>query len=64
MSPATIFQIHLVLGYVPWLFFFSAYAWPKLKTHRTRVTLVTPGRPSLVLAYQRRPPALPGDTYL
>jgi hypothetical protein len=32
MSPATIFQIHLVLGYVPWLLCFGAYIWPKLKT--------------------------------
>src|SRR6201998_3128477 len=32
MSPATIFQIHLVLGYVPWLLCFSAYVWPKLKS--------------------------------
>lgn len=31
MSPATIFNIHLALGYVPWLLFFGAYAWPKLK---------------------------------
>jgi hypothetical protein len=31
MSPATIFQIHLGLGYVPWLLCFSAYLWPKLK---------------------------------
>jgi hypothetical protein len=31
MSPATIFQIHLVLGYVPWLLCFGAYAWPRLK---------------------------------
>lgn len=31
MSPATVFQIHLVLGYVPWLLCFSAYIWPKLK---------------------------------
>jgi hypothetical protein len=31
MSPATIFQIHLVLGYVPWLFCFGAYVWPRLK---------------------------------
>lgn len=31
MSPATIFNIHLVLGYVPWLLFFGAYVWPKLK---------------------------------
>ena len=32
MSPATIFQIHLVLGYVPWLLWFGAYAWPRLKS--------------------------------
>jgi hypothetical protein len=32
MSTATVFQIHLVLGYVPWLLGFSAYAWPKLRS--------------------------------
>ncbi len=32
MSPATIFQIHLVLGYVPWLLCFGAYVWPKLSS--------------------------------
>jgi hypothetical protein len=32
MSPAIIFQIHLVLGYVPWLLCFSAYVWPRLKS--------------------------------
>jgi hypothetical protein len=32
MSPATIFQIHLVLGYVPWLLCFAAYIWPRLKS--------------------------------
>ncbi len=31
MSPATIFQIHLILGYVPWLLCFGAYVWPRLK---------------------------------
>jgi len=31
MSPATIFNIHLGLGYVPWLLCFSAYIWPRLK---------------------------------
>jgi hypothetical protein len=31
MSPGTIFQIHLVLGYVPWLICFAAYLWPRLK---------------------------------
>ncbi|AZO09353.1 MULTISPECIES: hypothetical protein [unclassified Mesorhizobium] len=32
MSPATIFMIHLVLGYVPWLLGFGAYAWPRLRS--------------------------------
>ncbi len=32
MSPATIFRIQLVLGYVPWLLFLGAYVWPRLKT--------------------------------
>ncbi|HTU53108.1 MAG TPA: hypothetical protein VMF62_03965 [Acetobacteraceae bacterium] len=32
MSPATIFQIHLVLGYVPWLLCFGAYVWPWLRS--------------------------------
>jgi hypothetical protein len=31
MSTATVFQIHLVLGYVPWLLAFGAYFWPRLK---------------------------------
>jgi hypothetical protein len=31
MSPAAIFNIHLALGYVPWLLCFRAYAWPKLQ---------------------------------
>ena len=31
MSPATIFNLHLVLGYVPWLLGFGAYVWPRLK---------------------------------
>jgi hypothetical protein len=31
MSPATVFDIHLLLGYVPWLLCFGAYFWPKLK---------------------------------
>jgi hypothetical protein len=31
MSPATVFQLHLVLGYVPWLLCFGAYIWPRLK---------------------------------
>jgi hypothetical protein len=35
MSPATIFQLHLVLGYVPWLLCFGAYVWPRLNAmHR------------------------------
>jgi hypothetical protein len=45
MSPALIFQIQLVLGYVPWLLCFGAYVWPRLKTmdrleaHRAIATL-------------------------
>ena len=31
MSTASVFQIHLVLGYVPWLLCFGAYIWPKLR---------------------------------
>ena len=31
MSTATIFQLQLVLGYVPWLLAFSAYVWPRRK---------------------------------
>jgi hypothetical protein len=32
MSSETLFRIHLVLGYVAWLLFFSVYLWPWLKT--------------------------------
>jgi hypothetical protein len=32
MSPTIIFDIHLVLGYVPWLLCFGVYLWPKLKS--------------------------------
>ncbi len=32
MSPATIFQLHLVLGYVPWLLLFGAYVLPRLNS--------------------------------
>jgi hypothetical protein len=32
MSPEIVFQIHLVLGYVPWLLCFGAYIWPWLKS--------------------------------
>jgi hypothetical protein len=45
MSPATIFQIHLALGYVPWLLCFGAYVWPRLavaspvEAHRAIATL-------------------------
>jgi hypothetical protein len=45
MSPATVFQIHLVLGYVPWLLFVGVYLWPWLKglepveAHRAIATL-------------------------
>src|SRR5689334_24816670 len=45
MSPAAIFNIHLVLGYVPWLLCFGAYVWPWLRSmdrveaHRAIATL-------------------------
>src|ERR1700753_762351 len=45
MSPATIFQLHLVLGYVPWLLCFGAYIWPwrkamdRVEAHRAIATL-------------------------
>lgn len=32
MSPATIFQVHLLLGYVPWLLCVGAYVLPWLKS--------------------------------
>jgi len=32
MSPQTLFQIQLVLGYVAWLLCFGAYIWPRLKS--------------------------------
>src|SRR5215469_8411154 len=32
MSPATVFNTHLVLGYVAWLLCFAAYIWPRLKS--------------------------------
>ena len=31
MTTETIFQIQLILGYVPWLLCFGAYVWPRLK---------------------------------
>ena len=31
MSTERIFQIQLLLGYIPWLLFFITYAWPRLK---------------------------------
>ena len=30
MSTETIFDIHLLLGYLPWLLFCGAYVWPRL----------------------------------
>lgn len=32
MSPETLFNIHLVLGYVAWLLCFRVYLWPKLNS--------------------------------
>jgi len=31
MSTATVFNIQLVLGYIPWLLFLGTYIWPRLK---------------------------------
>ena len=45
MSPETLFQIHLVLGYVAWLLCFSVYILPRLRSmgrfeaHRAIATL-------------------------
>jgi hypothetical protein len=45
MSTTTVFQTHLVFGYVAWLLCFSAYIWPRLKSaerveaHRVIATL-------------------------
>ncbi len=45
MSTENVFRIHLVLGYVAWLFCFTAYIWPRLKAieeveaHRAIATL-------------------------
>jgi hypothetical protein len=32
MSPSTIFNLHLILGYVAWLLCFCAYLLPRLKS--------------------------------
>jgi hypothetical protein len=32
MSPETIFNVHLVLGYVAWLLCYRVYIWPRLKS--------------------------------
>src|SRR5579864_6228721 len=32
MSPETIFNLHLILGYVAWLLCFGAYVMPRLKS--------------------------------
>jgi hypothetical protein len=45
MSPETIFEMHLVLGYVAWLLCFSVYILPRLRSmgsfeaHRAIATL-------------------------
>src|SRR6266487_5851254 len=45
MSPAAVFNVHLVVGYVPWLLCFGAYVWPRFKSidrveaHRAIATL-------------------------
>lgn len=32
MTPQNIFNLHLAMGYVPWLLWFLAYGWPRLRT--------------------------------
>src|SRR3979411_1586654 len=32
MSPANVFNVHLVLGYVAWLLCYRVYIWPRLKS--------------------------------
>jgi hypothetical protein len=45
MSPLTIFQVHLILGYIAWMLCFAVYIWPRLKSmgqfeaHRAIATL-------------------------
>jgi hypothetical protein len=45
MTTETLFQIHLVLGYVAWLLCFGTYVWPRLRSmdgrdaHRAIATL-------------------------
>jgi len=45
MTIATIFQLHLLLGYLPWLLFCGAYVWPRIgamdrvAAHRAIATL-------------------------
>lgn len=45
MSPATIFNVQLILGYAAWLFCFRTYLWPRLQrlepfdAHRAIATL-------------------------
>jgi len=45
VSPDTLFNINLILGYVAWLLFFGVYIWPRLKmanrveAHRAIATL-------------------------
>src|ERR1700756_1653937 len=31
MSTATVFNMQLVVGYIPWLLFLGTYIWPRLK---------------------------------
>jgi len=32
MTPQNIFNLHLAMGYVPWLLWFVTYEWPRLRT--------------------------------
>jgi hypothetical protein len=65
MSPATVFRLHLVRGYVPWLLCFGAYVCPRLRSmdpiesaiatlHSFRffgLVFIIPGVPVLIITH-------------
>jgi len=42
MSPDTVFQLHLVLGYVAWLLLFGVYVLPRLRSGSNRTKIDSP----------------------
>ena len=65
MTPATVFDIHLLLGYVPWLLCFGTYVWPKLKSMDHVRCLHLAGSIDMIVDYYRGNqiglPALAGE---